>query len=991
MPRDEDFRDDEDLDEDEEDLDEDEDDDFDEEDEDDDFDDDDEDARPKKAAKKAVKKDSSSAGKTAAGGLNVSFDDEDDEDDEAQEARAEIEFADIQQLADAASPELADTIAEFLRLPDPAPKGKAPEGALSLSQFMGRLRSLTGGRGTQKREKIKALWKQFVANKDWPPPPRFALADLLVALYEKDADAGRDALVKLALTADLKFGLWGGLKRIYKLAEARLDAQLFGALACRFDSDSQARGREVSTGTLIYLKRRAWRFLRRLGTQIPALYPSFVVEVLRNYPANTRFLSTWIANHVWYHDAKPRKYDGYRFYGVDHKELYKNRAFDEAWKASPDALMLLLESCQADAPAKFAIQSLRKDFPEALRTVTPAWLARLAERPLESAHEFLVETLQASPEFHQGKLKAIGLHDAVLALLVSPSKKARGYAIEYARASAQELSAEQLADYAGSSFEDTAKLAAEILSSRPPRQLGVAFLGRLLSYNSTRTWAKKSLSEAFERKEITDAFLVEMVYGTNEQRVWVGEYLKAKFQPVEITADFWRSILDDKRHETSSNAYQAVSFAAEELGKFPVSSIGINWLLDALLRRDLQWRVQRWLKKVDAAPGLDVEKLKGLVFNAQFREIALGILGNTKLVKPKDLGLPWLLALARRADPALHTFAHTYLLENLKPADFHDAGDKDAGVARLFSLATGEKEPEPVRTFAQTYLRCHHPVIGKDQPEAKGLGIKSQVPRTAYTADRVWPCLFDTRPDVRKFAVVLTRAELRTWNYQTRVYELAESEAKEVRNVAYDALLKAGALTADPAFTLHIDELDAGKVFAMTESRRRNTRDIGMELIRRFYGKLGGAERLAWLMQSPDREVRLFAVRILWERHRPLSLPAAFQPKKKLGAAQAEHAGHFADVEALRGFLRRILFGLPPGRSMEPKDTDGAARRLPASEAKRAVIEIVRDLAVEDSAFAQLVAPVLEEFSGSLAQGEWQACLSALVHLRRAHPGLWVS
>ncbi len=63
-------------------------------------------------------------------------------------------------------------------------------------------------------------------------------------------------------------------------------------------------------------------------------------------------------------------------------------------------------------------------------------------------------------------------------------------------------------------------------------------------------------------------------------------------------------------------------------------------------------------------------------------------------------------------------------------------------------------------------------------------------------------------------------------------------------------------------------------------------------------------------------------------------------------------------------------------------------RHVPASEAKRNAVEVVRDLGADDPAFAQVVAPVLGEFVGSMARGEWQSCLSALVHLRRAHPTL---
>ena len=58
--------------------------------------------------------------------------------------------------------------------------------------------------------------------------------------------------------------------------------------------------------------------------------------------------------------------------------------------------------------------------------------------------------------------------------------------------------------------------------------------------------------------------------------------------------------------------------------------------------------------------------------------------------------------------------------------------------------------------------------------------------------------------------------------------------------------------------------------------------------------------------------------------------------------------------------------------------------------AKRHVIEIVRDLGTNDVAFAQLVAPVLGEFTGSMAKGEWQACVQAIVQLRGAHKDLVV-
>ncbi|XXY47243.1 hypothetical protein WME91_45290 [Sorangium sp. So ce269] len=911
-----------------------------------------------------------------------------------------IDIENVKQLAASGSPALAEVLEAYLEQPEPTPEAPPREGALTFPAFLQLLATAQGMRTPeQRRERATDAWKRFLAQVDPAPPPRLELADLLVRIYDEGTDAGRSALCDAARSAPLVFGAWGGLKRIYKLAEARLDAELFGALAFRFDTEVARGGRrEVSRGTLIYMRRRAWRFLRELGRSVPELYPQFAVEVLRHYPPDTRFGDLWVANHVWAHGTG--KYDGRSFHGgVPPSDMVKHRAFGEAWKRSPDPLMLLLSTCQADPPARFAIQGLRKDFPEALRSVTPAWLARLAYRPLASAHDFLVETLLGSPELHQSKLRGLGLHDAALALLDSPSAKARAFAIEYARAHAADLDAERLAALLGSAHKDTRAFAASALQGRGPRALGHAFLGRLLRHGETEAWAAKALSESFDRAELPEGFLVDMIYGEPAQKRWAAAYFKAKYRPGEPGTGFWVRVLDDPRHEDDD---QATSTALDALGKHPVAAIGTPWLLTALTRKRLGETVATWLRKADALPDLTaegVERLKGLVFSAETRAVALEVLGNPKIVTPRQLTLPWLLALARRADPALNGFARRYLLAHMKPQDFdpgQDAsgrGDREAGTAKLFALALGEKEPEPMRAFAQTYLRCHHPVLGPEQGEAKELELKPALKRSAFTAERIWPALFDKREDVRRFAALVTRAELRAWGYQTRVYELAHSDAREVRNIAFDALRKAGDPSADPAMTLALEELDPAQVFALTESLKKSARELGLSLILKHYARIGGPERLGWLMQSADREVRLFAVRMLWEKHRPRDLPPGWQPRPARGEADApaeppEDAGRFADVEALRRFLRYVLSGIPAGRSPEPGDDAGPRRRLSASEAKRHVIEIVRDLAVEDAAFAALVAPVIAEFTGSVAKGEWQACLAALMRLRRAHPGL---
>ena len=901
-----------------------------------------------------------------------------------------IQFADLQRLFLSESPDLAESVMKFLEQDDPVPDSR-PAGAITLSDY----KQSMGGRmrwksKAERRQLRKEALHNFLTQKEMPLPPRVGLADLLVEAYNKNTPALRRVLCELAREAPLRFGLWGGLKRIYKLSEERLDAELFGVLAFRFDrTSSSGAGREVGGGTMVYLRRRAGRFLKRLGRELPTLYPQFAVQLLRHYGSKSGYSGMQLAAQVW---PSVYSYDSSRKKGSD---PLKGRAFDEAWKLSAEPLMLLLETCQGDAAAAFAILSLRRDFPLVLRGITPTWLARLATKPLGSAHDFLIDTLGASPEFHSSKLKALGLHEAVLALLLSPSARARTFAIEYARAHAQDLPSTRMVEYLRDGEKETRAFALAQLSAKSPQQLGYVLLAELLSFDDSQKFAEKALETGFERKDLPHDFLIDQLYGEEAQSEWAQKFLTTKCKPEELGVAFWKRILDDKRGKDNDDAF---GVGLDMLDKLPVSAMGVSWLIDGLMRSELEDAAKDWLMKADSIPGFidaaSLERLKGLVLHVKYRKLVLPILENRKLIKPRELGLSWLLALARRADETLHTFAHRYLLCNMSPADFADSGDLEAGTARLFALATADKEPEPVRVFAQTYLRCHHPTIGAEQSESKAQNLKPQLKLASYTAERVWPGLSDARADVRRFAVTIARADLRRWGYQTRVYELVDSEAKEVRNLAYDALLKAGDSTADLAHTLKVDELLPAPVFALTESRKRHTREVGMELIRRHYQRLGGSTRLGWLMESPDREVRLFAVRLLWEKHRPLQLPEGWKPSGKappIGIAAERGSsgeGRAVELSDLQGFLRRLLFGLPPGRSMEPKEDGGPRRHIAASVAKRQVIEIVRDLGLEDEAFAQLVLPVLSEFTGSLARTEWQACLAAVLQLQKAHPKL---
>jgi hypothetical protein len=209
-----------------------------------------------------------------------------------------------------------------------------------------------------------------------------------------------------------------------------------------------------------------------------------------------------------------------------------------------------------------------------------------------------------------------------------------------------------------------------------------------------------------------------------------------------------------------------------------------------------------------------------------------------------------------------------------------------------------------------------------------------------------------------------------------------------VRQFAYNLLLTINTAEADSRYIPPQEWLLASEIFALAESPYKMTREIALTLIRRHYQYLGGVQRLAWLMESPAREVRLFAVRLLWDQHRPVTVANDWQPQK--GTWQAPQQ-RFESDQALQQFLRVVLYGLPPGR-MERRATNVTEqmpeRALPASESKRRLLGIVRDLALEQHDFAVLIIPVLVAFQHSQAKGEWQSVITTLMRIRQKHPDI---
>jgi hypothetical protein len=916
----------------------------------------------------------------------------------------EVTFSDLERAAQQRDPQLSSLVNRFLEIDDPDPgqpeepteledeapgtevaEKPLPKDAWTLPRLSRVVGSMYGKNATERKATRLQAWGSLMSTPNIPP--RLRLGQFLLDLYLAGDEPARRALQEIFRDGRVGWGMWQAFKRIYKLAEERHDAEMFGVLAWRLDAlyNGTPRTGEIGRGTFIYLRRRAWRFLKRLGQAVPELFPQFATQVLRHYPESSYFSSSWVASQIWNHGAMRYSAQGD---GCDPPKDLKKRAFDDTWKISAEPLLRLLEDAQNDSVCDFAIRCLRQDFPETLRKVSPAWLAHLGRKSSSTVHEFIIKLLGESPEFHQSKLRGLGLHEMVLGLLRSESAAARKYAVEYARTHGQDMAVDDLVELAISSDnKEVREFASSRLEQHPPRELGLRTLVKLLGASATSHLAAGKIQQGFKPADIDAEIFVELYVGEDDQRKFVEKFFESAKQ--QIPAPYYCRALDDPRCD-----WQARRKALEVLNKRTGAEIGAEWLKKALLEPQLQSNVSDWLRKGKlAGDDLDVEWVKGLVLRPALRSLALEILENRKLVVPSRIGLSWLLAMARQPDELLSQFAHRYLLEHFTPEDVaQEMGSTDVavGINKLWSLLSGPAEPEPVRLFAATYLKVHHPVLGPTLAEARSLGIKPRLKRDAYGLDRLRPLHADARADVRRFAAAITEQELARWGDRKLLFQLADSPHRETRGVAAEALLKIGEADADPQRVPPTDWLTAPEVFALAESVTKATREVALTLIRRHYDQIGGAARLAWLMESPDREVRLFAVRLLWDRHRPRATPPSWKPPKGEKRAAAD-AGRFDSAAALQQFLRIVLFGLPPGR-MERREIGGGEalpdRPLPASVAKRRLVDVVRDLSIEDGEFAKLATPVLEEFLHSEAKGEWHGCVAALARIRKAHPEL---
>ncbi|HEY1192348.1 MAG TPA: hypothetical protein VGE74_32290 [Gemmata sp.] len=157
-----------------------------------------------------------------------------------------------------------------------------------------------------------------------------------------------------------------------------------------------------SVATRNYLRRRAWRYFRKLGRQHPDRYLPAVCTALKLYtdadaPDGLALLDNWGLVHVLFHhspalEAKPT---GWRLAaGGSLGQLQPEPMFRKLWLRSPEPIFDLLVNAKCRPVSMWAVQMLRKHFPERLAQFTLDELLDWITAPNTVLNELAVETLE---------------------------------------------------------------------------------------------------------------------------------------------------------------------------------------------------------------------------------------------------------------------------------------------------------------------------------------------------------------------------------------------------------------------------------------------------------------------------------------------------------------------------------------------------------------------------------------------------------------------
>lgn len=527
-------------------------------------------------------------------------------------------------------------------------------------------------------------------------PERYKLYKVLLKMWENNSIYERNCLKEIISQAPLRYGAWKAIKKIFKESEAKNDTDMLGAIAARLDTvyANKEFNNEVSQGTVIYLIRRAWRYLRNTGKNFPSFYCQSAVDFLKYYPENINWKKTWILNHIFFH--KSGKYNGKNFnHYLKIDEYVKYRAFLDLWKRSSLPLIRLMEEAKSSLVISFAVSSLKNEHLIKLREISETTILRLLKKQHPEVDEFCIWIFNTVPKFEQSRLKELGLHDAILDLFKSTNSKALSFAATYARSHAKDLPLDQIIELVNHENKDVRDLAISFLMERDPRKaVGLDAWTKLLGTKYANNLAEEAIIKNFSAKDLTKEWFSANLL-EDKSTDFAQRYLLKFYKLKDLGVNYFIDLFNNKKFSDLSS-----QFILENIKKFDAEEIDVEFLRRALFntitRYDIidwvssgyldskifgvdflislayqpEWEKSEWIQNLIKSDKEDNNLKYPDEFEDYLSTTIFSWLSDVRKFSPSEIGFDRLMQLVERKEIEYHHFASQYMIKAFVPADF---------------------------------------------------------------------------------------------------------------------------------------------------------------------------------------------------------------------------------------------------------------------------------------------------------------------------------
>ncbi|HKI30390.1 MAG TPA: hypothetical protein VKA46_00765 [Gemmataceae bacterium] len=299
------------------------------------------------------------------------------------------------------------------------------------------------------------------------------------------------------------------------------------------------RCRLFSVATRRYLRRRAWRYFRKLGKEHPERYVAALAAALKGYrdedvADGLALIDCWGLTHALFHHSPVlvSRRNGWGLApGRGLSELTPAPSYEPLWRAAPRVLLELLREARSRPVRQWAVQMIRRDHAGVIRGLSSEELFGLLTHQDPAVVSLAAEVLRDFPD-----LSVLGV-DRLLRLVEEPNPETLDVIAELlgARLGPERVTLEQ---------------AAHLAASRPLPAARLGFLWLRTKAPASEADCRALLALAEAQAEPVRAEMVRWARGLlsvspHFQPGWVMEYLDSRHS--DVRAEGWQWLEADER------------------------------------------------------------------------------------------------------------------------------------------------------------------------------------------------------------------------------------------------------------------------------------------------------------------------------------------------------------------------------------------------------------------------------------------------------------